>query len=304
MTISVTKDDGADGGPSPTGETFGLASANDKGPANIITEDPSCAAWTPIIRTLSEEQKNGWDQRDRSIPATEWTAEQRRQYEEVADATRRAADQTVQLAKTTPHRVMRVLYEQFISYARAYADAVPTYTKPDNLLVGVAGASSNTVTRICTSIAYGSAEARAPLVSSPPVPTAVAPLSDPSDPQMFLTHADKTCAEWIRVLEKFVADTAAWQAIDPEIVASQWTSEQRNTAEAAVPVMNALADDMERLSSQTDNPTMQDLAVLGAQYRRAYARALPSYSTADSYLGGVSAGITSTIADACRASES
>ena len=37
-----------------------------------------------------------------------------------------------QLAKLTPHRVMRELYEQFIAYARAYSDAVPTYTKPDN----------------------------------------------------------------------------------------------------------------------------------------------------------------------------
>src|SRR4029079_4710104 len=55
VTISVTKDgaNGADGGPSPTGETFGLASANDNGPANIITEDPSCAAWRPLIDTLA-----------------------------------------------------------------------------------------------------------------------------------------------------------------------------------------------------------------------------------------------------------
>ena len=41
---------------------------------------------------------------------------------------RNAADQTVNLVKMTPHRVMRELYEQFIAYARAFADAVPTYT--------------------------------------------------------------------------------------------------------------------------------------------------------------------------------
>ena len=41
---------------------------------------------------------------------------------------RNAADQTVPLAKLTPHRVMRELYEQFIAYARAYSDAIPTYT--------------------------------------------------------------------------------------------------------------------------------------------------------------------------------
>jgi len=38
----------------------------------------------------------------------------------------------VALAKRTPHRVMRELYEQFIAYSRAYADRIPTYTPPDD----------------------------------------------------------------------------------------------------------------------------------------------------------------------------
>jgi hypothetical protein len=68
--------------------------------------------------------------------------------------------------------------------------------------------------------------------------------------------------------------------------------------------MNTLADDIERLGLQSSNATLQDFAIFAAQYRRAYATALPSYTTADSYLGAASAGITSAIADACRASES
>lgn len=303
VTISVTKDD-ADDGPSPTGETFGLASADDKGPANIITEDPSCAAWTPIIKTLGEKQRNGWGDRDRSVPATQWTPEQRRQYEEVADAMRRAADQTAQIARVTPHRVMRELYEQFISYARAYADAIPNYTKPDNLLVGVAGGTSNAVTRICATITYEAAPARAPLVGSAPSPTVLAPLTDPNHPQMFLADSDDTCAEFIRVLEQFDANTTAWQSLDPAIPASKWNPEQRKVVDDVIPLMNSLADDIENLGLQSSNPTLQDFAVAAAQYRRAYASALPSYSTADSYFGAASAGITSAVADACRASES
>ena len=50
-------------------------------------------------------------------------------YESVGKAMRSAADQTVNLVKSTPHRVMRELYEQFIAYARAFADTVPTYTR-------------------------------------------------------------------------------------------------------------------------------------------------------------------------------
>ncbi len=51
---------------------------------------------------------------------------------------RSAADQMVALAKLTPHRVMRELYEQFIAYSRAYADRIPTYTPPDDNLALVA----------------------------------------------------------------------------------------------------------------------------------------------------------------------
>ena len=308
VTISVTGDgaDGADGGPSPTGETFGLASANDKGPANIITEDPSCAAWTPLVRTLAEIQEKGWKERDRSIPATQWTPELRAQYEEVADAMRSAADQTVQLAKVTPHRVMRELYEQFIAYARAYVDAIPTYTEPANDLVGVASATSNALTDICTAIRYKSAAARAPLVGSPPDPTTIAKLTDPRYPQRFLAQAEATCNEWIETLEKFDRNSAAvaWQQIDANIIASQWNAEQRKTIEAVIPLMNSLADDIQELGLRSDNSTLQDFAILAAQYRRAYTQALPSYSTSDSYLVAASSDLTSAIADGCRTSES
>jgi hypothetical protein len=304
VTISVTKNDG-DGEPAPSGETFGLASADDKGPANIITEDPSCAAWTPIIRTLSEEQKNGWDQRDRSTPATDWTPELRAQYEAVADAMVRTADQTVQLAKVTPHRVMRELYEQFIAYARAYSSAIPTYTEPDNDLVGVASATSNALTDICTAISFKSAAARAPLVGAPPDPTTIAKLTDPVAPQRFLMTADAACTEWIGTLQKFDKDpvAVAWQELDGNILASQWDAEQRKTIDAVIPLMNTLADEIQELGLRSDNPTLQDFAVLAAQYRRAYTKALPSYSTPDSYLAAVSADLTSAIADGCRTSE-
>src|SRR6201991_1379213 len=52
---------GSGSSPTPTststataGPTSDIASANDKGPATIITEDPTCAATTPILQTLSD----------------------------------------------------------------------------------------------------------------------------------------------------------------------------------------------------------------------------------------------------------
>ncbi len=61
VTISVTKDGGNDD-PTPARDTFGLASADDKGPANIITEDPSCAAWRPISPNLRRHTGKGLGQ--------------------------------------------------------------------------------------------------------------------------------------------------------------------------------------------------------------------------------------------------
>lgn len=106
-------------------DTTSLASASDDGPVEIITEDPTRDAWSPIAETLSSQAANGWNDRDPSIPETDWTPGQRAQNQAIADAMMSAADQTVKLVELTPHRVMRELYEQPIAYWRAYAEAVP-----------------------------------------------------------------------------------------------------------------------------------------------------------------------------------
>src|SRR3954463_8607927 len=49
--LVVGKDLGGGESPTPTnGDTSDFASANDKGPTNIITEDPTCEAWGRIAR--------------------------------------------------------------------------------------------------------------------------------------------------------------------------------------------------------------------------------------------------------------
>ena len=204
-------------------------------------------------------------------------------------------------SKLTPHRVVRELYEQFIAYARAYVDALPTYTNLDNHLVGTVAASSITLVNICSSITYGSAAARGPLVSAPPPPSDVAPLTDPDNPQRYLTSEDPTCAEWDRLLKQFADDTRPWQALDPGVRASDWNAEQRSIVDAVIPQMETFADEVEALGAKSSNPTLRDFATLAAQYRRAYAAALPSYTAGDSYLSNVSARADSTIYEACKA---
>lgn len=298
VTISVTSDDE----PTPSGETFGLASADDKGPANIITEDPSCAAWIPIQTTLADSQGD-WGDRNPSIPATSWTPEQRAQYAAAEKAYREAAERTVALVKVTPHRVVRELYEQFIAYSRAYSEAIPTYSASDNHLVGAAISSSGALGSICGAITSSSASARSPFVPSPPTPNRVAPLTDPSNPERFLMVPDGTCREWDRLLHAFSADTKGWQALDARVSATDWTPEQRATVDAVIPVMRTYADKIEGLGASSSNPTIQDFATLAAQYRRAYADALPTYISADSYLARAANRTTSVIFEACKAAE-
>ncbi|MEE6166604.1 MULTISPECIES: hypothetical protein [unclassified Mycolicibacterium] len=320
VSIALTKGSGGGGNGTPTASaspsatpsgtasnsTGEIASANDTGPVNIITEEPTCSAWSPINDTFVGMQKKGWDKRDPNLPATEWNADQRKMYEDVGAAARSAADQTVSLAKRTPHRVMREIYEQFIAYSRAYADAIPNYSPPDNHLAGVALTSSILVNWICGAISSGSAEARASSVADTAAPADAGKPADVSNPARFMTTADQTCGEWSSRLDRFYADgtVIAWQNLDANLAASQWKPEERSIIDSVGPVMTAFADDVVKIGQASSNLVVQDLAVLSAQYRRGYVAALQTYTPADSYLAQASGKATSMIALACQAAGS
>jgi hypothetical protein len=309
VTVAVTLSVAGGSGENPpttsptpgNGTNSEIASANDKGPATIITEDPTCAPVRPIVDTLASRERNGWDTRDPSIPASEWAPAVRAQYEAVGQAMRSAADQTVALVKLTPHRVMRELYEQFIAYSRAYADRIPAYTPRDENLALVSIAAADAISNICAAISYDSAPARGPLVAAPEAPSEIASTSDPAHPHRFLTDPNSVCPDWIAAASQFQDDTVAWRAIPPDIPASQWTPEQRAINDAVAPVMSASADKLQTLGERSDNPTFQDFATLSAQYRRAYVQALPSYSASDNYLASAALLLSGVVNAACLA---
>jgi hypothetical protein len=286
---------------SAPGVAASFASANDKGPVSVITEDPSCAPWSPIQNTLADASKNGWTQRDPSIPADVWSDEERAQYAAVGQAFRNAANQTVPLVKLTPHRVMRELYEQFIAYARAYAGRIPTYTPPDDALARTVNNAGAVLGYICQAVEYGSAAARGPLVSQRASRTHVIPPGDPANSKRFLTIADPVCPDWKAILDQFEADIAVWEKTDPDVPASQWSPEQEATNDAVAPAMSAYAGAVEKLGDRSDNATLQDFAMLDAQYRRAYVIALPTYRVADQYLANASIDASYMVLAACAA---
>lgn len=287
--------------PSPGQEAAGVASADDTGPVTVIIDDPSCAAWGPINTALSTDGEGIWNDRDRSLPASEWNDKQRVQFLAAGQSMRTAAAQTVGLVKLTPHRVMRELYEQFIVYARAYAERIPKYVPSDNNLAGAANSVSSALGAICAAIAGGSAAARGPLVPPAPAPSQVPPVGNPTNPRPFLVTPNPVCAQWQSALEEFAKNTATWQEINPNIPAIYWNKEQKSVNYAVAPVMNAYAGKMEQLGRQSGNPTWQDLANLSAQYRRAFVVALPTYTPADNYLANAANFLSTTILGACAA---
>jgi hypothetical protein len=129
----------------------------------------------------------------------------------------------------------------------------------------------------------------------------VTPPGDPSDAKRFLANNDPVCSEWVPLLKKFFDDTAAWQATSETIPAAQWSPEQKAVNDAVAPVMTTFADDLERLGRQSGNATIEDFAVLSAQYRRAFVQALPTYTPSDNYLASTSTYMALTVDQACKA---
>ncbi|WP_235677047.1 hypothetical protein [Mycolicibacterium porcinum] len=305
-TVLVLRpESGGGGGSTPAAQNGNseFASANDTGPVNVITEDPTCEAWIKIARDHYDKTESvRWSQRDPNISASSWTADQRDMYDTVAKSLETAANQAKQLARKTPHRVMRELYGQFVAYTAAFNNKVAAYVPEDNKLVVVIGALTTAPADICSAIKYGSAQAVAPLIPEPAQPTQIAPL-DNADTSQFLAEGNPVCADWSAEADGFANDTARWRDIDPNIPASEWTPEQRAVNDAVAPIMTANADKIEKIGRNSGNPVFEDLAVLAGQYRRAFVTALPNYTPRDSYLSESAALLSVTVNLACKAAK-
>ena len=280
-----------------------LASADDRGPISIVTEDPTCAAWGPINDTLTEQLAKGWSNRDPSVPSTSWTQQQEEQYQQAAKAMGSAADQTVPLVSKTPHRVMRELYAQTIAYLRAYAAATPNYVPSDDHLANVSTASSNALVWICSAISTGSAASRSQLIPATSAPVEIAPIGNPIQPSRFMTKASPVCPDWERTASEFDAVSSDWLASNPNIPVSQWSAEQQAIYAAIAAPMSANADQLQEMGIRSQNAVFADFADLAALYSRAYVQSFATYVPADAYLANASAQLVAVNNQACLAAE-
>jgi hypothetical protein len=306
VAVSCTKSSGGNNGNGGGGPTSAapsdVASANDKGPVGIITEDPSCAPWGPITNTLAGVEGKGWLQRDPSVPVASWTPEVRAQYESVGKAWRKAADQMVPLAKMTPHRVMRELYAQSIAYMRAYADSIPSYMPIDDNLARAGATAGLVITYVCDAITSGSAKARASLVPVLSAPKSVAPIGDLANPQRMFEAPDSVCSALSPTLDQLAQNPAftSWMSTDPQIPASNWSPEQQSLTDAVIPAMKSMADALEKLATSSSNPIAQDLILFGVQYQRTYIEALSTYQASDHSIYSAGQGAAAVVRMACK----
>ena len=272
-------------------------------PIGLITNEPTCQEWTPIVNALAAAENNGWGDRDPSLPASAWRTDQRDQFRAVGSALRIAADQTAPLARQTPNLMVAVLYEQFIIYANAYADRIPVLEPIDDHLARVTIGATLAINSICDAIAFGSAEARAAAAPAEPATRTNSNNRDPDTAVRLLTSASPVCREIFELVRNLSDATANWRTIDPSIPAANWTPEQKLANDNIVPVMNQFADEISALGDRSNNSTFKDLSIFAAQYRKAFASAIPSYLPADNYLNDVANGAAGVMDEACQAVE-
>ncbi|WP_163796181.1 hypothetical protein [Mycolicibacterium sediminis] len=266
---------------------------------SIITEEPTCKTLNTINQGLSKIQSQGWGAMRATLgPAATWTPDERIQIQAVADAMRRAADQAVPLAKQTPHRVIREIYEQFIAYGRAYADSVSDYQPSDNGLASVNVNASSALVGVCNTIEYGSA-GRSLSVPEESSPKQLSPVGDPGNPSRFIQSASAACTNWISRLDTFNASTSDWQSRDGAVPASEWTPERRAIEENAAPLLVQFADASSDAGRSSGNAVLEDLSVMASVYVKAYVSALSSYTDADSWLVYTGFRIANLISGAC-----
>ena len=261
-----------------------IASANDTGPVSIITDEPTCDEWVGINNDLARVEANGWSaERSSYGAASDWTPKQREEADAVVEALHRASRQMMSLAKMTPHRVVREMYEQFVVFGRAYRSSLPHYSQRDNYLADTYVNLGSALLGMCNSITLGSTNRLvAPALRQPP--TSLATPMNSEEARRFIAGKNLVCSDWVQRERQFIADNLAWATLDANIPASQWTAYERSVQLAALPLFDALAKSMEEKGSRSGDPAFADLAMLGSVYLQTYVSVGEGYIGSDSWL--------------------
>ncbi len=109
---------------------------------------------------------------------------------------------------------------------------------------------------------------------------AAAPQVNPTIPAV----PDPVCAEWGPISNSYGAKLAEWSKSDSTIAATSWSLEQKALNLGIVPVLQAQADDLNRLADRAQDPFLARLMREQALYEKEFASRIPNYEPSDQAL--------------------
>lgn len=92
---------------------------------------------------------------------------------------------------------------------------------------------------------------------------------------------DRVCSEWAAITKGYMARREEWVATDPNLPASQWSSQQRALTAAVIPMMREESAELKALAERATAPELRMLLQLSAEYQGAFADRLSAYVPAD-----------------------
>jgi len=114
----------------------------------MVGDDQVCSDWEELLDKLNA-RTTAWQSLDPSIPASQWSPEQRKAVDETISPFNDFADEALKLAQQTKNPVLADLMTFSAQYRRAYAAALTSYIPTDSYLASAGGAAASTIYNSC-----------------------------------------------------------------------------------------------------------------------------------------------------------
>lgn len=276
-----------------TGEPSQSANETNREIGLLREKDPLCDDWHGAVDKLKAETA-AWSKIDDSIPATSWTPEQRRTYEDAGKALIASSDRFESVLAKAENAVIQELVAQTVVYMREFVKRIPNYQQDDGPFASVATNFSNAVTYMCSSVPLAPAGTDGESSGNSSVPSPAA-LTD------FMPERDAKCDEFSSIIDHQNTVLSGWADADATTPAAQWTEKQKALNNAARKVIEKSATQLEGVARMAQDRIMGDLILAQTAYMKAYADSIPTYTPDDNWLWRSAVGIGGGLIAACEA---
>lgn len=94
---------------------------------------------------------------------------------------------------------------------------------------------------------------------------------------------DPACSDWAALNNRYLANgkRVEWMATDPNVPATEWSSQQRALTDAVIPTMKEEAAEVASLAERASAPALRMILQLRAEYEGKFAERLPGYVVSD-----------------------